>query len=143
MNNENISKTEEDIENMFKNYIRKVIEHTKMEYDKARNEVMTYETVTDIGMEEFTKLVDYNSSVHAIPEEILIKSYRDIENLFSNDKLFVIIKGLPPRHKQILYLKYVEDKTDEEIAQKMGVKRQAITKTRNQALQMIMENYTE
>lgn len=135
-------KSDCDIENSFKKYIKKVVENTRKDYDRKKNRLTKYEMV--VSFEEEYGFDNLNNA--AVCEDFsddLVSSYKEIENCISSDRLFVAIKELPSRLKKILYFKYIEDKTDEEIAQELGIKRQAVTKARNAALRMIMKKYLQ
>lgn len=58
-----------------------------------------------------------------------------LENIITDDKIASLIKNnLTDRQKLILYLAYVTELKDVEIARKLGITQQVVSKTRNKAL---------
>lgn len=65
----------------------------------------------------------------------------DLELVFEDKLLYKIVSSLSPRQKDILHLLYVEGLTEIETAQRLGVTKQSINKTKNQTLKKIKLDY--
>lgn len=69
-----------------------------------------------------------------------VSSY-DLELVFEDKHLYKIVSSLSPRQKNILHLIFVERLTENEAAQRLGVTKQSINKTKNQILKKIKRDY--
>ncbi|WP_376738452.1 sigma factor-like helix-turn-helix DNA-binding protein [Priestia aryabhattai] len=74
-------------------------------------------------------LVD--SSTNYCTEEVPSKN---LEDYIENPSLYLSIKKLSSKQKKILYLAYIKDLKDVEIARYLNVSQQYITRTRNKTL---------
>lgn len=65
----------------------------------------------------------------------------NLTSLFEDKLLYKIISKLSDKQKEILYLLYIQELTETEIAQKLSITKQAVNKVKNQTLKKIRENY--
>lgn len=65
----------------------------------------------------------------------------DLELVFEDKHLYKIVSNLSSRQKDVLLLLYVEGLTEIEAAQRLGVTKQSINKTKNQTLKKIKQDY--
>ncbi len=66
-----------------------------------------------------------------------------MEEYLSNKKLYIVFKKLTKKQQKILYLAYVEGLIDREIAMKLNVSRQYISKIRKIALLLLRTELEE
>lgn len=66
---------------------------------------------------------------------------KQIEFLLENKALYKIVSNLSLKQKEILYLIYVKDLTEDTVAIQLGVTKQAINKNKNEALKKIHQEY--
>lgn len=66
----------------------------------------------------------------------------ELENLFEDKQLYKIISELSSKNKDLLYLLYVKELSESEVAKILGVTIQAVNKRKNKLLSKIRENYT-
>ncbi len=108
--------------------IRKHQERYQLIFDKPSDEEGNT-TIGELLINEYSVFY-YNE----IPSEKL-------EDYFQNPIISNSIKRLTKKQKKILYLSYVKSLKDIEIAKHLRVSQQAITKTRNIALQKIRSEF--
>ena len=65
----------------------------------------------------------------------------ELEMIFEDKQLYEIVSTLSAKQKEILYLLFVKDWTEEELALELGVSKQAINKVKNHALRKIRKEY--
>ncbi|GEM_PF-1130926 len=65
----------------------------------------------------------------------------ELEVIFEDKQLYEIVSTLSAKQKEILYLLFVKDRTEEELALELGVSKQAINKVKNHALRKIRKEY--
>ena len=68
-----------------------------------------------------------------------IESDDCIDKSIDKEVLFHIIKGLSPRDKKIIYLRYFRDKTQSEIAKEIGVSQVQVSRLENKILQYMKQ----
>ena len=61
--------------------------------------------------------------------------------IFEDKQLYDIVSRLSAKKKEILYLLFVKNWTEEELAREFGVSKQAINKVKNQTLRKIKREY--
>ncbi|MFJ7667535.1 sigma factor-like helix-turn-helix DNA-binding protein [Lysinibacillus sp. NPDC097195] len=64
-----------------------------------------------------------------------------LEMIFEDKQLYEIVSTLSAKQKEILYLIFVKEWTEEELALELGVSKQAINKVKNHALRKIKKEY--
>lgn len=64
-----------------------------------------------------------------------------VENYFENERLFNLVSNLNDRNKQLLYLLYVKDLTEDQVADFLGITKQAVNKRKNNLLKKIRRLY--
>ena len=64
-----------------------------------------------------------------------------LEMIFEDKQLYDIVSRLSAKKKEILYLLFVKNWTEEELAREFGLSKQAINKVKNQTLRKIKREY--
>lgn len=67
----------------------------------------------------------------------IVESYEQLENYFADDSVSTAVAKLNLRQKKVLYLAYVMQYKDKEIAKMLGMTIQAVNKNRNTALKKV------
>lgn len=67
-----------------------------------------------------------------------IKTLQDFIDSIENEKLVASVKSLPQRDQHIIYLKYVKQMPDKDIAKQHDVTRQAITRKKKRILEKLL-----
>lgn len=65
----------------------------------------------------------------------------ELEMIFEDKQLYDIVSTLTEKQKKILYLLFVKNWTEEELAIELGVSKQAINKVKNYTLRKIKKEY--
>ena len=76
-------------------------------------------------------------------ENVISIDFRKMENLFEDEALYKIVSNLSLKQKEILYSIYVRGLTEEVVATQLSVTKQAINKTKNNALKKIRQEYKQ
>ncbi|TYA14781.1 sigma-70 family RNA polymerase sigma factor [Paenibacillus faecis] len=114
-------RTCEAVEKGFSIYVKHCLRHASRDY--------------------FKKL--YRDSFHAIPfDAVAFETNNNALDIWTSTTVTIedltvlsqAIKTLSSSEKKVLYLKFFQDKTDKEIAQFIGVTRQAISKSKTNVL---------
>lgn len=110
------------IEKAFSSYAKSCLQHAKKDYDKKISRQYAYMVSLD------TVTFDFN--INFIPQ--VYASSKLLNDLL----LLQTLQQLPlkDKEKKIIYFKYYEDKTDRDIAQILGMTRQAVSKIRAEVL---------
>ncbi|WP_145149655.1 sigma-70 family RNA polymerase sigma factor [Paenibacillus xylanexedens] len=124
-----------DLEKKFVSYISTLLHFNSINFDKKiRKHNERYALVLD-DMEE--SYIGYED------EKLLeLNSYR-LENQISDPNLHKFFLKLSEREKEILNFTFVEEKKDTEIAEKLGVSQQSVSKTRKNALKKLRNFLTK
>ncbi|WP_214483059.1 sigma factor-like helix-turn-helix DNA-binding protein [Bacillus sp. SM2101] len=115
-------------------YFNKYLQFNAIKYDaKQRKQQQRFQLILDKSIDEenntiLDNIADENSNINI--EEIEIS----VNDFVKNTKLRNAVNTLTIQQKQVLYLYYVDELKDVEIAKKLHVSRQSITKCRNTAL---------
>lgn len=126
-------------------YFSKVLYFESQKYDKKVRRINSVNQLIldkDVNDGEGT-LLDLIESENPIDELVFVTSIdpEDLEFIFEDKTLHEIVSKLSPRQKVILHLIYVKDWTENEVAQRLGVTKQAVNKTKNQSLKKIKQEY--
>ncbi|MEH6854502.1 sigma-70 family RNA polymerase sigma factor [Priestia megaterium] len=138
-------KNEQKLDNKFKkyylkiraiSYFSKVIHFESKKFDnKHRTYNKRFLSILDKPAPESDNgtLIDLlvDSSTNYCAEEVPSKN---LEDYIENPSLYLSIKKLSSKQKKILYLAYIKDLKDVEIARYLNVSQQYITRTRNKTL---------
>lgn len=135
-------KGEKDIELMFMSYMNKVILYSKKDFYKANKRITQHEIFSlnefdSTGEEERVNRIEDVSANKDLAEI----AATDIEDLFTDKTIYMAVKGLSTKQKQVLYLKHVKGMTEREIAETLHITRQAVSKTRKAAIKNILHEY--
>lgn len=63
-----------------------------------------------------------------------------LEDFFENESLYNVITNLNDSNKKLLYLLYVKDLNEAQVASKLGITKQAVNKRKNNLLKKIKKN---
>lgn len=100
---------------------------------------------TGLAGEEITWLAELQNPVEPLPEdtgrpaakdESAIDTEKFLDNLVMREKL----KELPERERQIILLRYVSDKSQEEVARILGLSQSHISRLERHALKILKDN---
>lgn len=108
----------------FDNRLRKDRSRFQLILDKPSDEESDL-TIVDLLIDE-TSIVSYNE----IP-------FKKLEDYIQSPTLVKTIKKLTEKQKEILYLAYIKNMKDVEIAKHLCVSQQSVTKTKNIALRKV------
>lgn len=112
-------------------YLIKSIHFYSQKYDYAvRNNSKKYPLILDSPVDEAYTLIEKLST--SIQENTEYSSR--LEEYISDPDLFNRLELLTERQKEILYLKYIKELKDNEIAKLLNISQQAINKSKNKAL---------
>lgn len=120
-------KSEIEVTKIFIHYIRQSVMRKSFELyriDKKKIPVIPYENFI---IENLLKAES--------PQMLEKMSFNDVwqmEDFIENDALALAVSELLSRQKFILYWKYVEDASDAQIGELVGISQQAVNKQRNQ-----------
>ena len=64
-----------------------------------------------------------------------------LESFFEDEKLYSIVSNLTQRQKDIIHALFIENQTESEVAERLGVTKQAVNKVKNQTLKKIKREY--
>ena len=140
MDFENTLAENANIEYRFINYIKKTLKHAKIKYDIRNRKISLMETLFD-DMSALSGLDITDDCTNNALEAIAESSSCSIENIFTDKKLYLIVKNLSQKEKDILFLKYVKEMTDCNIASALNISQQATTKAKNKILSRILRQY--
>ena len=148
LKNENISAENVDnVEYMIRKYIKKVIMFSRKQYDRLNRFITVHE---ELAFDEIDEINDkfYDQSIDCIMDSISFKEstdvdYNHLENIFANERLHNIVKELTLKQKQLLFLKFIKDMTDQKIADNLGISRQGVGKIKNSAIRRIINEYVK
>jgi DNA-directed RNA polymerase specialized sigma subunit len=133
-----------DLENMFSAYVKQVIVRSRQKFEKSYRTRFQHEMLTITGdIEELAVDEVENDSEGFVLERCTRFDYSNIENIFAEEKLYRAVKRLKMNFKLTLYLIYVVNKSETEVAEIMGVSRQRVNKVKRDALRKIISAYIE
>ncbi len=111
-------------------YFSKVLFYEAQRFDKKIRR--TTVPLLDNDTEESPIIID---TALEISDEPILESH------FENERLFSLISKLDENNKQLLYLLYVQNLDEGEVAAKFGVTKQAINKRKNNLLKKFRKLY--
>lgn len=114
----------------FINYAKKCLKHARRDYFKRQDRYLY--RITFLGDFIF---------------DVAILNLTSTSNHFPNDDYILLLQAskslkLSLNERKILFMKFFEDMTDKEIAIKLGVSRQAVTKTKIRLMKKL-QNFME
>ena len=137
--------TNQDVENMFGAYIKKVIVRSRKRFDsiirfRCEHEEFTLNTATPGFAEE--NIAQFEDKTFTIEENITIDPLY-LEGVFTDANMYKAVKELTSKQKHILFFIYFKDISEQQIADILGLTRQAVNKIKQKALKRIMGKYIE
>lgn len=118
------------------NYFVRVIRNRAAQYHYKKSRNQNLEIPIDDSSIEFIEPVSINSEFE-IPNVIIF----NVKMYIEDDKLRQVLEELNDREKFILINKVIFDQTDEELSQKLGVGRPAVTNFKNRLYKRIIKNW--
>ncbi|MGE7844129.1 sigma factor-like helix-turn-helix DNA-binding protein [Lysinibacillus sp. NPDC093712] len=110
---------------------------------KIRQNSKLNQLILDKNVDGGSKLLDLipdEQNLHDFEFSTPVESCK-LEIIFEDKQLYEIVSRLSAKQKEILYLLFVKDWTEGELALALGVSIQAINKIKNQALRKIKKEY--
>lgn len=126
-------------------YFSKVLHFESQKYDKkirhvnSVNQLILDKNVND-GGSHFRDLIGSERPFDEFKFATPIGS-EDLELVFEDKQLYEIVSKLSAKQKEVIYLIFVEDLTEDEVAQRLVITKQAVNKTKNQVLRKIKRDY--
>ena len=112
-------------------YLSKLVHFESQTFDKKRRRNSdTHPLILDKPTETGSNLVDNIES----PQSLFILESTKIEDYIQDPRLQVNAQLLTNNQKRVLYLVYIRNLKDTEVAKVMGVSQQSVTKTKKTAL---------
>lgn len=129
----------------FVSYLSKTIYYESRKFDMKTRELRArYQLTLDVpaaeaesGAEPMIQLLEDESALRPFME---IPSGR-LEDYTADPRLAKIIKALTPRQQEILFYAFVRSLPDAETARLLGISPQAVSKTKNKAIEIIRRKY--
>lgn len=120
-----------EIQRAFSSYVKSCLRHASRDYFQKTLRHTSYTIAFDEKI-----IQNFDLSIH-----FCLSASSQIDN---QTTLLQIIKELNLSHveKRVLFLKYCRDLTDKEIANNLGISRQAISKTKSRVLLKIKNSLT-
>lgn len=106
-------------------YFSKTLYHAAQKFDKKIRKYQSFKR----------DLLEQKEGLYV--ENIDINDPNNIANLFADKNIYKAINKLTGRQKQILYLLYVKNMTEIEVASALDISQQAVNKGKNRALKEI------
>ncbi|APQ59183.1 sigma factor-like helix-turn-helix DNA-binding protein [Paenibacillus polymyxa] len=125
------ARTKEAVEKAFSSYVKTCLQRSKKDYlEKLYREKAHCISVDAINFEININLLIRSHDILPVNPSSMLSQVMDVLQL-------------TPKEARVLHYKYFEEKTDKEIAQLLGVSRQAISKIKSNFLvkiKRVMEN---
>ena len=137
--------TDQDVENMFGVYIKKVIIRSRKRFDSiihahSKHEEFILNTATSGFIEDD---ITWLEGAPLAMEENMDIDPLQLETVFTDENMYEAVKGLSSKQKYVLFFIYFEDKSEQEIADIIGLTRQSVNKIKQTVLKRIMDKYIE
>lgn len=136
----------EIIERLFQIHVRKIqllSYFSKTLYFESQKYDKKIRHINSVSQLDFEKnLIEGESLVLDLIGRIPVNSH-NLEFIFEDKHLYEIVSSLSPVQKSVLHLLFVEELTETEAANRLGVTKQAINKTKNKTLKKIKKNYQQ
>ncbi|MGD9676782.1 MAG: sigma factor-like helix-turn-helix DNA-binding protein [Vulcanibacillus sp.] len=114
-------------------YICKLLYFEAINFDRGKRKLIESEPlIVDKRIKEDSELT-FSDTIFKEELEFEFKS-NTLDDCIIDEQLYMTYKNLKENQRQILYLKYYTLLKDTEIAKKLNVTRQAVSKSRNKAL---------
>ena len=121
---------EEELTGQEKNYLKKIVMSTRHRYLEKLN-------FNELSLTE--ELEEYK-------EDIYSEALTDVgafEKLFSDEKLYKLVKALSLKEKMVLFCLYHENKTIRETAEALNINKETVINRRDRALKEILRGIIE
>ena len=129
-------KSEIEVTKIFVYYVRNAIIHRSFEiYRQQKNKVETVPYDTWL-MDQLIR-----SETPHLLECMSFNDIWNIEDFIENDQLALAISTLTIRQKFIIYWKFVEEATDQQIGELLGISSQAVSKQKRHTLGILAEAF--
>lgn len=129
-------KSEIEVTKIFVYYVRNAIIHRSFEiYRQQKNKVETVPYDTWL-MDQLIR-----SETPHLLERMSFNDIWNIEDFVENDQLALAISTLTIRQKFIIYWKFVEEATDQQIGELLGISSQAVSKQKRHTLGILAEAF--
>lgn len=129
-------KSEIEVTKIFVYYVRNAIIHRSFEiYRQQKNKVETVPYDTWL-MDQLIR-----SETPHLLERMSFNDIWNIEDFIENDQLALAISTLTIRQKFIIYWKFVEEATDQQIGELLGISSQAVSKQKRHTLGILAEAF--
>lgn len=129
-------KSEIEVTKIFVYYVRNSIIHRSFEiYHQQKNKVETVPYDTWL-MDQLIR-----SETPHLLERMSFNDIWNIEDFIENDQLALAISTLTIRQKFIIYWKFVEEATDQQIGELLGISSQAVSKQKRHTLGILAEAF--
>lgn len=129
-------KSEIEVTKIFVYYVRNAIIHRSFEiYRQQKNKVETVPYDTWL-MDQLIR-----SETPQLLERMSFNDIWNIEDFIENDQLALAISTLTIRQKFIIYWKFVEEATDQQIGELLGISSQAVSKQKRHTLGILAEAF--
>lgn len=117
----------------FTSYLSQCIHFYAINYKNKQNKnsfrnLLTIDKTDENGVENKEKIAD----TIIVTEEVNLGD--DVSNYIQNEKLYKLINALSIKQKEIINLRFLKGLNDTEIASKLGVSQQAVSKLRKKTL---------
>lgn len=124
----------------FISYIEKSLKLKSLEFKRKINKLKEREVyvlnILDDGFEEERINTIADKSINIIDE---ICSEADIKNMSSNTKLNEAIQNITSKQRTILFMRYIQDKEEKQIAKELNLSKQAVNKVKLAGLKNIRD----
>lgn len=119
-------------------YFSKVLFFEAQRFDKKlrANAAHTLPLLDDDSEDEIATNTLLNS-----PIEIVVGHTSVIEDFLENEHLFNLVSNLNDKNKELLYLLYIKELDEDQVAVRLGVTKQAVNKRKNNLLKKLRELY--
>jgi RNA polymerase sigma factor (sigma-70 family) len=123
---------------MVRAYLRKAIQYEAKRFDKKLRGIEKKNTSMDKPHEEGATLGDF------LIDEKSVATYEEmwdstLEDMFADIRLYKAIVNLTRKQRKILYLLYIQELSEKEVAKQLGVTQQAVSKVHRAALSKLKE----
>lgn len=119
----------------FITYMKKAISNTRINY--LKHQIYLRNNEDNLNDEEWLLLSDKDNHGH------FSFSYKNIFELFENEKVAIAFKNLTDLQKKVIYLNVVEKNTLSEIGKMLKVSEKSVEKTKSRALKNLKKYMEE
>ena len=121
-------------------YYSKVLKYEAQRFDrKTRHSKQTQIAASDIlEYGENSLKTTYNENFYFEKD---INDFQQLENIFEDERISKIISNLTDKKKKILFLIYVKELKESEVAKLLNISKQAVNKLKKRTIQEIKNEY--